>query len=284
MAKYARLRERLLADGVLAPAELLEPAPASYDDLELAHTRAYVRRVAAGELSPGEQRRMGFPWSPAMVERSRRSVGGTIGACRRALLDGVAVNLAGGTHHAFADRGEGFCVFNDAAVAARVAQREETTERVMVIDCDVHQGNGTAHIFRDDPSVYTMSIHGARNYPFEKQAGDLDLPLEDGCGDDEYLRALEAGLQVAHGAFSADLAIYLAGADPYADDRYGRLRLSRDGLAERDRLVLHDCCRRGIPVAVVMSGGYARDIDDIVSIHATTVRIAASLNGSEGHE
>ncbi|HUF11971.1 MAG TPA: histone deacetylase [Longimicrobiales bacterium] len=277
MSKYSRLRRRLQDDGILAPEDLRVPDAATDAQLERVHTRDYVRRVARGELTAAEQRRIGFPWTNAMVERSRRSVGGTIGASLRARDDGVSVNLAGGTHHAFADRGEGFCVFNDAAVGARVAQDRGAASRVMIVDCDVHQGNGTAHIFRDDPTVFTLSVHGARNYPFEKQASDLDVPLDDGCGDDDYLAALETGIGAAHATFDADLAIYLAGADPYEGDRYGRLRLTRDGLAARDRLVLEDCRARRIPVAVVMSGGYARDIDDIVAIHATTVRIAAQL-------
>lgn len=276
MAKYARLRERVLAEGILSPSELRVPEAATDEQLELVHTAEYVRRVAQGELTTAEQRRIGFPWSPAMVERSRRSVGGTIGACRHALADGISVNLAGGTHHAFADAGAGFCVFNDAAVAARVAQRNFGASRVIIVDCDVHQGNGTARIFRDDASVFTMSLHGGRNYPFEKETSDLDVPLDDGCGDEEYLAALARALESAHAAFDADLAIYLAGADPFEGDRYGRLRLSRAGLEERDRMVLDSCRRRGIPVAIAMSGGYAREIDDIVAIHASTVRTAAS--------
>lgn len=280
MAKYSRLRQRVLDDGVLGPDELRVPEAATDEQLERVHTRDYVGRVSRGELSATEQRRIGFPWSAAMVERSRRSVGGTIAAVRQAARDGCSANLAGGTHHAFADRGEGFCVFNDAAVAARAAQHEGIASRVLIVDCDVHHGNGTAHIFRDDPSVFTFSIHGARNWPFDKPASDLDVALADGCGDDDYLAALESGLRVTHGAFDAGLAIYLAGADPFEGDRYGRLGLTSAGLAARDRLVLEDCQRRGIPVAIAMSGGYARDIDDIVSIHATTIRIAAQLAGS----
>ena len=276
MAKYSRLRAKLVADGVLGEGDLRVPDPATDDQLRLVHSAGYVSRVSAGELTPAEIRRIGFPWSPAMVERSRRSVGGTIGACRQALDDGISVNLAGGTHHAFADAGAGFCVFNDAAVAARVAQRDFGARRVIVVDCDVHQGNGTARIFRDDASVFTLSIHGARNYPFEKEASDLDVPLEDGCGDDEYLAALARALDAAHAAFDADLAIYLAGADPFEGDRYGRLRLSRAGLEERDRLVLDACRRRGVPLAIAMSGGYAHDVDDIVAIHASTVRSAVA--------
>jgi len=282
MAKYARLRERILADGILVPDELRVPEPATDEQLERVHTVDYVRQVTRGELSPAAQRRIGFPWSPAMVERSRRSVGASIEATRQAAVDGVSVNLAGGTHHAFADRGEGFCVFNDAAVAARAAQHEGIAARVMIIDCDVHQGNGTAHVFRDDPTVFTFSIHGAHNWPFDKPSSDLDVPLEDGSDDDEYLGALEKGLARAHAAFDADLAIYLAGADPYEGDRYGRLRVSKTGLEARDRMVLEGCRARGTPVSIAMAGGYARDIDDIVAIHATTIRVAAELCHAAG--
>ena len=277
MAKYARLRERVLAEGILEPGDLRVPDPAADEQLERVHTADYVRRVARGELTVSEQRRIGFPWSTAMVERSRRSVGASIGAMRAAVRDGFSVNLAGGTHHAFADRGEGFCVFNDAAVAARAAQHEGLARRVLIVDCDVHHGNGSAHIFRDDPTVFTFSMHGERNWPFEKPASDLDVPLDDGCDDATYHALLEDGLRRAHGAFDADLVIYLAGADPYEGDRYGRLRMSKAGLEARDRIVLEDARRRGLPVAIAMAGGYARDIDDIVDIHATTIRVAAEL-------
>ncbi|HEX6587682.1 MAG TPA: histone deacetylase [Longimicrobiales bacterium] len=281
MTKYSRLRQRIVDDGILDAADLRVPDAASDAQLVRVHTADYVRRVSSGELTPSEQRRIGFPWSPQMVERSRRSVGGTIGALRVAMKDGVSVNLAGGTHHAFADRGEGFCVFNDAAVAARDAQADGLVRRVMIVDCDVHHGNGTAHIFRADASVFTFSIHGARNWPDEKPPSDLDVPLEDGCGDDDYLEALERGLAQALGRFQPDAVIYLAGADPFAGDRYGRLALTMEGLAERDRLVLGELRGRGIPVALAMSGGYARDIEDIVAIHATTIRTAAALAAGE---
>jgi acetoin utilization deacetylase AcuC-like enzyme len=222
-------------------------------------------------------RRIGFPWSPAMVERSRRSAGATIAAARASVTDGVAVNLAGGTHHAFADRGEGYCVFNDVAVAARVLLRDGQCRRLAVVDCDVHQGNGTAAIFRDDPDVFTFSMHGAKNYPFRKEASNLDVELPDGTGDAEYLAALTAHLPVVFARQAPELVFYLAGADPYAGDRLGRLRLSMAGLAERDRLVFDACWTSGTPVAVVMSGGYAPQVDDIVAIHLNTVRSAAAL-------
>lgn len=277
MAKYSRLRQRVLDEGILAQADLRVPDAATDAQLERVHSREYVRRVATGGLTAMEQRRIGFPWSPEMVERSRRSVGGTLGALRQATRDGLAVNLAGGTHHAFADRGEGFCVFNDAAVAARDAQAVGLAGRVLIVDCDVHHGNGTAHIFADDPTVFTFSLHGARNWPFEKPASDLDVALDDGCDDATYLGALADGLETALRRSDPDVAIYLAGADPFVGDRYGRLALTKSGLAERDRFVLGELRARGIPVAVAMSGGYARDIDDIVDIHAATIRIAANF-------
>jgi acetoin utilization deacetylase AcuC-like enzyme len=210
-----------------------------------------------------------------MAERSRRTSGATIAAARAALRDGTAANLAGGTHHAFRDRGEGFCVFNDSAIAARALQAESLVERVVIIDCDVHQGNGTAAIFRNDPSVFTFSIHGANNFPFAKEAGDLDIELADGSGDREYLDALEGGLAEALARAEADLAIYLAGADPYLDDRLGRLALTKQGLLGRDRMVFEACQRAGLPVAVTMAGGYARDIADTVEIQFNTIETAA---------
>lgn len=213
-----------------------------------------------------------------MVERSRRSAGATICACRAALADGtVAANLAGGTHHAFRDRGEGFCVFNDAAVAARAMQAEGRAGRILVVDCDVHQGNGTASILADDDSNFTFSIHGARNFPFAKECSDLDIELPDGCSDEAYLTHLDDGLATAFDLAQPDLVIYLAGADPYHDDRLGRLALSFAGLAERDRRVFARCKADAVPVAIAMAGGYARQIDDTVAIHAATIRLARQI-------
>ena len=277
MEKYSRLRARLQASGAFAPAAFVVPPAATDEEIRRTHCPDYLRRVAEGRLSDGELRRIGFPWSPGMVERSRRSAGGTLAACRAALDTGVAANLAGGTHHAFRDRGEGFCVFNDAAVAARGMQAEGRAERVLVIDCDVHQGNGTAAIFAADPTVFTLSIHGARNFPFEKETSDLDVELADGTGDDAYLSALAQALESIFGCFSPDLAIYLAGADPFEDDRFGRLKLSKDGLRQRDEFVLNACRRRRLPVAIAMAGGYARNIDDTVDIHAATILTASTL-------
>jgi acetoin utilization deacetylase AcuC-like enzyme len=277
MAKYARLRERVVAEEIVPPERLVEAPPAPWDDLRLVHTAGYVEAVATGTLSPEAQRRIGFPWSPGMVERSRRSVGATIAAARAALADGMAVNLAGGTHHAFADRGEGYCVFNDVAVGARVLMRDHAVTRVAVVDCDVHQGNGTAAIFQHEPAVFTFSMHGARNFPFRKEASDLDVELDDGTGDEEYLGLLDRHLDSVLREQDPAFVFYLAGADPYEGDRLGRLKLTIAGLRARDELVLGRCHARRIPVAISMSGGYAPDIDAIVTIHANTVSVAARL-------
>jgi acetoin utilization deacetylase AcuC-like enzyme len=280
MAKYARLRERILADGILLPGQVQEAPAASWDDLRLVHTPEYVGAVATGSLPRDAARRIGFPWSAAMVERARRSVGATIAAARVALTDGVAANLAGGTHHAFADRGEGFCVFNDVAVAAKVLVREGLAQRVAVVDCDVHQGNGTAAIFRDDPTVFTFSMHGARNFPFRKETSDLDVPLEDGAGDGEYLPLLVGHLPIVAERHRPDFVFYLAGADPYEGDRLGRLKMTLAGLRRRDEIVLDWCRTMDVPVAVTMSGGYAADVDAIVTIHAGTIAAAAACFGA----
>ena len=275
MAKYSRLRERILAAGLIAPADLHEAPQAAREDLELVHDRGYVDAVAHGTVPREIQRRIGFPWSPQMVERSRRSVGATIAAARAALDDGVAANLAGGTHHAFADRGEGFCVFNDVAVGVRVLQRDQHAARIAIVDLDVHQGNGTAAIFNGDAAVFTFSMHGEKNFPFKKEVSDLDVPLADGTGDDEYLSLLETHLHGVLNRHQPDFVFYLAGADPFEGDRLGRLKLTIDGLRRRDEIVLGACATAGLPVAISMSGGYADDIDAIVTIHANTIRTAA---------
>ena len=277
MVKYSMLRERVAAAGICESDELRVPRPVSDEEILRAHERAYLRRVVDGTLTQKELRRIGFPWSEKMVERSRRASGGTLGACLAALEEGFAANLAGGTHHAFADRGEGYCVFNDSAIAARAVRAEGLLERVVVVDTDVHQGNGTAAILRTDPSVFTFSIHGAKNFPFRKEESNLDVALPDGADDGAFLEALEEGLEKALERAGAELAIYLAGADPYEDDRLGRLSVSKEGLAERDRLVLASCRERGIPVAVTMAGGYARKVEDTVEIHYRSIRRAADL-------
>ena len=289
VAKYRLLRERLVSDGVLAADDLQQPPAIPWDDLRLVHDAGYVDAVAHGTLPADAQRRIGFPWSPEMVERSRRSVGATLAAAREVLNvarslvgDGlqtvprcsVSANLAGGTHHAFRDRGEGYCVFNDVAVAAAVLLRDGAIARAAVVDCDVHQGNGTAAIFRDEPAVFTFSLHGAKNFPFRKEVSDLDVVFEDGAQDEEYLAALAAPLARVLDGHRPDLVFYLAGADPYEGDRLGRLKLTIEGLRTRDRLVFDACRERHLPVAVVMSGGYAPDIHAIVTIHTNTIREA----------
>src|ERR671916_237717 len=277
MIKYSMLRERVAASGICGPDELRVPSPVSDEEILRAHDRAYLRRVVEGTLTRSEVRRIGFPWSERMVERSRRASGGTLAACLAALDEGFAANLAGGTHHAFSDRGEGYCVLNDSAIAARAVQAAGLAERVVVIDTDVHQGNGTAAILHGDPTVFTFSIHGAKNFPFHKEGSDLDTPLPDGAGDTEYLATLERGLEVALDAADASLAIYLAGADPFEGDRLGRLSVTKSGLAERDRMVLESCKDRGIPVAVTMAGGYSRNVEDTVDVHFQSIRRAANL-------
>ena len=279
MSKYRLLRERLAE----LPGLQLGPAlPATDGELALAHTPSYVSAVAEGTLSAALQREIGFPWSEAMVERARRSVGATISAARAALASGVAANLAGGTHHATADKGGGYCVFNDAAVAARLMQAEwhrahRQLLRVAIIDLDVHQGNGSAAIFTDDPTVFTLSIHGAKNFPFRKERSDIDIDLPDGCTDQPYLEALDgalAELWQRHGQSPPGLVFYVAGADAHEGDRLGRLKLSTEGLAERDRRVFAALRTRRIPVAVAMAGGYGRVIDDTVQVHLGTLRAA----------
>ena len=279
MEKYARLRAALLASGDFSESDFHLPPAASDEELARAHDPAYIAAVSCGELEISAQKAIGFPWSPGMVERSRRSAGATLAACRAAFADGVSANLAGGTHHAFRDRGEGFCVFNDAAVAARAMQAEGRAQRVLIVDCDVHQGNGTASILRGDDSIFTFSIHGARNFPFEKETSDLDIELPDGCNDEAYLLQLNHGLDTAFDLARPDLVIYLAGADPYHDDRLGRLALRFAGLAERDHRVFGRCKSLGLPVAIAMAGGYARQIDDTVAIHAKTIRLARQILG-----
>lgn len=272
MAKYGLLRQRVSTE--LPDCRLDVPEPATDADLIRVHTPAYLAAVKTG-LDPAAARRVGFPWSPGLVERSRRSVGATIAAARAALEDGTAANLAGGTHHAFADLGEGFCVFNDTAVAARALQSERRAARTAILDLDVHQGNGTAGIFRADPDVLTVSVHGRNNYPFEKERGDLDISLDDGATDGVYLQAVDAALDAVVG-HRPELVFYVSGADPFVADRLGRLSVTAEGLAERDRRVFDRLADRDIPVAVVMGGGYAVDVADTVAIHFRTIREAAT--------
>jgi acetoin utilization deacetylase AcuC-like enzyme len=279
MSKYRLLREA--AEATLPGVQVLEAPPASDGELALAHDPAWISAVVEGTTSAAQQREIGFPWSERMVERSRRSVGATIAAARSALFggEGVAANLAGGTHHAYAHKGSGYCVFNDVAVAARLMQAEAHRNgrrllRVMVIDLDVHQGNGTASIFADDPTVFTLSLHGAKNFPFRKEASDIDVELPDGCTDTPYLAALDGALASAEqrqARAMPGLAFYLAGADPHENDRLGRLKITSDGLAERDRRVLDWLGRRRIPVALSMAGGYGRELATTVAVQRRTL-------------
>ena len=283
MAKYRMLRDTLAAE---IPEVTLMQAPAATDgELAFAHTPAYIASIADGTVEPVVTREIGFPWSPAMAERARRSVGATIAAARVAMAQGLAANLAGGTHHAYADKGGGFCVFNDVAVSARVMQAEwgrrygasRPALQVAVIDLDVHQGNGTAHIFRNDSSVFTLSLHGDKNFPFRKEAGDLDVPLPDGCADAEYLAALDGALAELEASFTPGFVIYLAGADPYEGDRLGRLKLSYDGLMARDRRVFDWCFVRRIPAVFVMAGGYGHRIEETVQAQRNTYQLASQV-------
>lgn len=276
MRKYSMLRDAVVRE--VPDLELHEAPRAGDDALALAHTADYIADVSAGRLDPARQREIGFPWSHEMVERSRRSAGATIAACRTALTQGIAVNLAGGTHHAYADKGGGFCVFNDAAIAARQLQRDGQVRRVAVIDLDVHQGNGTASILRDDPTVFTLSLHGEKNYPFRKEASDLDVGLPDGCDDDAYAMALAHALDMLKARFAPDLVIYLAGADPHEDDRLGRLRLTMAGLARRDTMVFDFALSQRLPIAVAMAGGYGHQIENTVAVHTQTVALAAACH------
>lgn len=277
MGKYELLRQRLAAE--LPQLQLTLAEPASDGELALVHTPGYIDAVVNGSLSQAAQREMGFPWSEGMVERARRSVGATISAARTAMQQGVAANLAGGTHHAYADKGSGFCVFNDVAVSARLLQAEVAREerrvlRVAVIDLDVHQGNGTAAIFQNDPSVFTLSMHGVKNFPFRKESSDLDIELPDGCGDEEYLAQLDLALQQLALRCQPGLIFYLAGADPHEGDRLGRLQLSFEGLRHRDHKVLDWAWQKRIPLAMAMAGGYGKDISDTVQVQIHTFALA----------
>jgi len=265
-----------MAEGTLSADEIVEPEPAAVDDLLLVHTEDYITRLRDGELTAKEIRKLGLPWSESLVRRSFHAISGTISAAKDCLTSGIASNLAGGTHHAYPDRGEGFCVLNDVAVAIRVLQRHGLAKRFLIVDLDVHQGDGTAFIFRDDPDVFTFSMHGAKNYPLFKQPSSLDIELADKTGDDEYLETLEHALSrvILH---DPDVVFYLAGADPYENDKLGRLAVSIDGLRLRDEMVLRFARDRGVPIVTTMSGGYAADINDTVEIHSNTIRAVKSV-------
>jgi acetoin utilization deacetylase AcuC-like enzyme len=274
--KFELVRDRLLREGTLAATDVIEPQPAPLADVLLVHTEDYVTRLRAGLLTPRELRRLGLPWSKALVRRSFLAAGGTLNAARWALEDGISSNLAGGTHHAFADRGEGFCVLNDVAIAIRVLVRDGRIRRAAVVDCDVHQGNGTATIFEGDANVFTFSLHGAKNYPLFKARSTFDVELPDGIRDEQYLETLSDCLPRVF-EHAPEIIFYLGGADPYRGDKLGRLALTIEGLRERDELTLRECRARGIPVATVMSGGYAAEISDTVEIHCNTIRAARKV-------
>jgi acetoin utilization deacetylase AcuC-like enzyme len=270
LAKYRLLRERLVADGLVAAADVAFPGPLGWTELGCVHDAGLLHRIRTGALGERERRALGLPWSPQLVERGRRSVAGTLGAAQDALSHGVAMNLGGGTHHAGRDVARGFCLFNDVAVATDVLRRAGQARRVLVVDCDVHQGDGTAQLLGGDPDAFALSLHGARNYPFRRIPGDLDVDLPTGTGDEAYLAALDDALDVAVPAARADLAFFLAGADPWEGDRLGRLALTKAGLRARDELVLDRLASAGVPVCVVLAGGYAEDVRDTVDINAGT--------------
>jgi acetoin utilization deacetylase AcuC-like enzyme len=269
--KFELVRDKLLGEGTLRDDEIVEPEQASVNDLLLVHTDDYISRLRNGTLTPKEIRKLGLPWSESLVRRSFHAISGSINATRAAVETGVASNLAGGTHHAYPDRGEGYCVLNDVAVAIRVLQREGLAKRFLIIDLDVHQGDGTAFIFRDSPEVFTFSMHGAKNYPLFKKQSTLDIELADGTSDQEYLETLNEVLPrlLIH---DPDIVFYLAGADPYKGDKLGRLGLTIDGLLRRDTSVLEFASHHEIPIVTTMSGGYAADINDTVEIHCNTIR------------
>jgi acetoin utilization deacetylase AcuC-like enzyme len=276
LAKYPLLRERIVRSN-RGQYQLLVPEAASDAEILLAHDAGYLNKVISGSMSAREQRELGFPWSHALVERVRRASGGTIAACRAACEDGASANLAGGTHHAYRARAQGYSLFNDSAIASRVMQRERRAKNVLIVDCDVHQGNGTAAILAQDPTIFTLSLHGARNFPARKETSDLDVALPDGTDDGAYVAALGQALVSVAQRFKPDLVVYVAGADPYWGDRLGRLNLTKNGLAARDEIVFAHCRRWGIPVAVTLGGGYAENVDDIVEIHYRSVVQLAEL-------
>ena len=274
--KFELVRDRLLAERTLNPSEILEPSPAPLEDVLLVHTDDYVTRLCNNQLTGKEIRRLGLPWTESLVRRSFYAVGGTLAATQSALANGYSSNLAGGTHHSFADRGEGFCVFNDVAIAIRVMRARQLIRRAAIVDCDVHQGNGTATIFAGDDETFTFSMHGANNYPLFKAHSTLDVELPDGTQDREYLDCLARHLPAVF-AHEPEIVFYLAGADPFAGDKLGRLALSIDGLRERDAYVVRECYEREIPIVTVMSGGYGKDINDIIEIHCNTIRMVKRM-------
>lgn len=269
--KFELVKDLLLKEGTLTESEIVAPEPAKTEDLLLVHTEDYISRLVSGNLTAKEVRKLGLPWSESLVRRSFHAISGTINAARNALQDGISSNLAGGTHHAYPDRGEGFCVLNDVAVAIRVLQREKLAERFLIVDLDVHQGNGTAFIFQNAPEVFTFSIHGAKNYPLFKEISTLDIELPDKTSDTEFLETLEQALPRVF-LHDPDVIFYLGGADPYEKDKLGRLALTKEGLRQRDEMVLEFAKSKDVPIVTTMSGGYAAEISDTVEIHANTIR------------
>jgi len=278
MGKYPLLHQILIRDGVISPNDVHESDEAEWGDLQLVHTPEYLSDLAHGTLSPTAVRRLGLPWLPGMLRRSRLAVGGTLFAARTALTDGVAGNLAGGTHHAFADRGEGFCVLNDVAIAIRALRRDGAIRRALVVDLDVHQGNGTADVLSGDAGAFTFSMHGQKNYPFRKMQSSRDVGLPDSMSDEAYMAELERHLAQSLRESRPDIAFYLAGVDVVAGDRFGRLNLTADGLARRDRHVLTTLRDAGVPVAIVLSGGYAQTVERTAELHSTVFREARRVH------
>jgi len=272
--KYRLIKEKVLRDGIAKPEDIIEPPAAADDEVALVHHRDYIRKLQTGKLSYLEILRLEIPYSPELIRAVWLSAGGSILAGRLALQDRTCVNIGGGFHHAYPDHGEGFCVLNDVAIAIRSLQKDKTIERAMVVDVDVHQGNGTAAIFAGDSSVFTLSLHQASNYPYPKPPSSLDINLADGIGDEEYLTELERGLDESLAEFRPQLIVYVAGADPYREDQLGGLKLTLEGLEKRDRLVFEKASTRNIPVAVTLAGGYARHVEDTVTIHTNTIRVA----------
>jgi acetoin utilization deacetylase AcuC-like enzyme len=277
-SKYRLIKDNLLRGGHVKPQDFAEPEPATEADVQLVHHLEYVRKLQAGKLTYLEILRLEVPYSPEMVRAVWLAAGGSILAGRLALRDGAAMNIGGGLHHAYPDHGEGFCALNDVAIGIRRLQKDRVIERAMTIDCDVHQGNGTAAIFGGDRTVYTFSIHQENNYPYPKPPSNLDVNMEDGAGDERYLTALREGLDRALGEFSPDIIYYVAGADPYREDQLGGLRLTIEGLKKRDRLVFEKASARKIPVAIALAGGYARRLEDTVQIHTNTGLIAQEFS------
>ena len=274
--KFQLVRDKLLAEGTIEPSEIVEPSPAPLEDVLLVHTTDYISRLYSGNLTTREIRRLGLPWSESLVQRSFYAAGGTLAATRASLAEGYSSNLAGGTHHSFSDRGEGFCVLNDVAIAIRAMRARKLIQRAAIVDCDVHQGNGTATIFAGDDDTFTFSIHGANNYPLFKAQSTLDVELSDGTSDIQYLDTLAKHLPAVFAA-DPEIVFYLAGADPYKADKLGRLALSIDGLRERDAYVLRECYEREVPIVTVMSGGYGKDINDTIEIHCNTIRMVKEI-------